>query len=130
LAGTAGRYLEFALLLKLFGVDVDSPQDLRKIYIKMRKIGLVSSDLYPEQFDVSFDFSPRMCDRGNEDLWPFRKGSIAKYCLGRDNKSDRYCLVTMILCGYQFKYQPVKCQIENDDLENLWAGCHVQIATG
>lgn len=114
---------------KLFGADIASPQELRNNYIKLQKKGLVSSDFYPEQFDISFDFSPRMCDKGNEALCPFQNRTmIATYCVGRDKTSDSYCPVTMILCGYKSKCQPVGCPIMNLAFENLCAGCRIQIS--
>lgn len=113
---------------KLFGADIASPRDLRNNYTKLRKGSLISSSFYPEQFDISFDFSPRICDRGNEDLCPFRKGTkIAAYCVGRDKTSDRYCPVTMILCGYQSKCQPVNCPVINGIFENLCGGCRIRV---
>ncbi|RLC62958.1 MAG: hypothetical protein DRI01_06025 [Chloroflexi bacterium] len=114
---------------KLFGANVASPQELRNSYIKLREMGIITGNFYPEQFDISFDFSPRMCDKGNEDLCPFRRETIiAKYCVGRDKTSDKYCPVTMVLCGYKSRCHPGNCPVMNATFENLCAGCRIQIS--
>lgn len=60
---------------------------------------------YPEQFDVTFDFVPRMCDKNNCAICPIgrlsEKGKdFNKICLDDTSKS-KYCPVTLVGCGYK-----------------------------
>ncbi|MBR3672772.1 MAG: hypothetical protein IKN65_00550 [Clostridia bacterium] len=67
---------------------------------------------YPEQFDVTFDFVPRMCEKNNCDICPFnisdKKNSIEKICVNNKNK---YCTVAQICCNYQCMCKPNDCAI-------------------
>jgi hypothetical protein len=58
---------------------------------------------YPEQFDVTFDFVPRMCEKNNCDICPVDKienkeNDFDKVCF--DNK-DKFCPVALIGCNYK-----------------------------
>lgn len=58
---------------------------------------------YPEQFDITFDFVPRMCDLNNCDLCPIYKidnkdNNFKKICL-KDEKG--YCPVILVGCNYK-----------------------------
>jgi len=114
--------LQFSRML--LGSQITHPRDLREAYDRLRHRGLVSKAFYPEQFDVSFDFSPRMCDRANQDLCLFRKASrIKAYCLAQARTDSRPCPVTMILCGYESECQQVNCPVPQGVGEDLCQGC-------
>ena len=58
---------------------------------------------YPEQFDITFDFVPRMCDLNNCDLCPIykidnRKNDFNKICL---KNKKMYCPVVLVGCNYK-----------------------------
>ena len=61
-------------------------------------------DWYPEQFDITFDIAPRMCEQNNckycilsdeED----RFTNLEKMCI---NNSGKYCPLVLLHCGYRY----------------------------
>ena len=60
---------------------------------------------YPEQFDFTFDFVPRMCEKSNCDIClfaylkkkDFKQDAFNKYCTGN---GDKVCPVLLQYCGY------------------------------
>ena len=72
---------------------------------------------YPEQFDVSFDFVPRMCENNNCDICLFanlnettkkkyNKEKALALCV---NDSEKYCPLMILYCGYLYKCNGEKC---------------------
>lgn len=66
---------------------------------------------YPEQFDVTFDFVPRMCDKWNCDLCIYGKDvgygkDLEKICI---KNSSKFCPVALSSCGYKVKCDPNDC---------------------
>lgn len=113
----------------LFGKEISRPSDLRRAYTSLRRQGLLPNSYYPEQFDVSYDFSPRMCDRGNYRICPFRKDSqLSAYCHDAKPRMDALCPATMILCGYTTKCRPDGCPVARGAGEDLCDGCAYEIA--
>lgn len=68
---------------------------------------------YPEEFDTTFDFVPRMCEKRNCDICPFATCSeheskktelnhvkISSLCV--ENK-EKYCPLILLYCGYYYK---------------------------
>jgi hypothetical protein len=57
---------------------------------------------YPEQFDVTFDFVPRMCKKNNCDICPIKnideKNAIEEVCI---NNKEKYCTVALHSCNYK-----------------------------
>jgi hypothetical protein len=58
---------------------------------------------YPEQFDITFDFVPRMCDQNNCDLCPIdrinnKDNNFNRICL---NDENMYCPVMLVGCNYK-----------------------------
>lgn len=58
---------------------------------------------YPEQFDITFDFVPRMCDLNNCDLCPIyrtnnKDNNFNRICL---NNKNMYCPVILVGCNYK-----------------------------
>jgi len=58
---------------------------------------------YPEQFDITFDFVPRMCELNNCDLCPIyrinnKENSFSKICLKNEKM---YCPVVLLGCNYK-----------------------------
>ncbi len=112
---------------KLFNGEINSPADLREIYQRLRENQILSSESYPEQFDVSFDFAPRMCDRGNEHLCPFKASPILpQYCHGYSGKG-KLCPITKILADYKSDCFPERCPIVSSELIDICLGCSTPI---
>jgi len=73
---------------------------------------------YPEQFDFSFEFVPRMCaspvnivNNGKMcSICVFGKSGMEAYC---HHNEGELCPVTMITCGFINKCRPDTCQIKN-----------------
>lgn len=65
---------------------------------------------YPEQFDITFDFVPMMCEKNNCNICPFNlsNNSIDKICV---NDEDKYCTVAQICCNYKCMCKPKECII-------------------
>lgn len=54
----------------------------------------------PEQFDVTFDFVPRMCDQQNCDLCLFNSDNrLSSVCTGQ---AQKLCPVALFSCGYRY----------------------------
>lgn len=76
------------------------PQIIRKIYEDMKdQIKENNINFYPEQFDVTFDFVPRMCSKELCDVCPFGKNGSESICI----PSKKFCPVALVTCGYRTK---------------------------
>lgn len=125
-----GDIWNLRFIKKLFGKDISSPEDLRKQYENLKQIHDFGSRFFPEQFDVSFSFSPSMCDEIMDDYCPFRAGSqVRKFCLHSMGiqKTNNLCPVAMITCGYRYYCRPEDCPIKDGIKENLCSGCSIKI---
>lgn len=81
---------------------------LRKIFIAEN-----ISTGYPEQFDITFDFVPRMCNKWNCDFCPYGKDvgqglNLDKIC---NMNTAKYCPVILACCGYKRFCDPEKCEL-------------------
>jgi len=68
---------------------------------------------YPEQFDVTFDFVPRMCEMNNCDICPIgllkdNGRNFSKTCV---NNKDLYCTVALTNCNYKVTCYTEECKI-------------------
>lgn len=108
---------------RLFGDKINSASDLRYYWKRLRAERRLSDEFYPEQFDISFDFTPRMCDRQLGPICPFRDSpELKKFCLGNSGKG-RLCPITRILCGYESQCSPAACPVMEGILEDVCSGC-------
>jgi len=122
-----GDVWNLAFNQRLFDSRVNSPSDLRWQYNALCADGLLSDDFYPEQFDMSFDFAPRICDAGEQVLCPFKKSlKLADYCFGNFGKG-KLCPVTKILCGYETDCLPTGCPVLAEAMGDICTGCVVNI---
>ena len=87
-------------------LDIDSipktwgmPEIIRDIY-KQLKISGEINDFYPEQFDITFDFVPRMCSKKLCNVCPFGQKGVKLVCIPSE---DKYCPVALLSCGYTAK---------------------------
>jgi hypothetical protein len=108
---------------RLFGDEINTASHLRHYWKRLHAEGRLSDDFYPEQFDMSFDFTPRMCDQRQEHLCPFRNGSeLKRLCLGNSGKRQ-LCPVIRILCGYESQCSFAGCPVAEGVLEEVCSGC-------
>jgi len=57
-----------------------------------------TSGCYPEQFDVSYDLAPRMCENELCDVCPFGPAGAKAICTADEEK---LCTVALAACGYR-----------------------------
>lgn len=76
----------------------------------------MSKPFYPELFDFSFDFVPRMCLNSSNvvnksmcKICIFGKTGMQELC---HQDSNKLCPITMIICGYIHKCEPDGCPIK------------------
>jgi len=84
-------------------LDIDSipktwglPEIIRDIYKQLKDSGEIN-DFYPEQFDITFDFVPRMCSKKLCNICPFGQKGVELVCIPSEGK---YCPVALLSCGY------------------------------
>jgi len=71
---------------------------------------------YPEQFDITFDFVPRMCVKNNCDICPI---GFIKNINGNDfmrtcvQNNNLYCTVALINCNYRINCNVNGCSLIN-----------------
>ena len=81
-------------------------------FFEKNKIKL--ENCYPKQFDITFDFVPRMCMNNNCDICPinFVKNSsnsnFLKTCV---NDKSLFCSVALINCNYRTKCYGSQCEL-------------------
>jgi len=68
---------------------------------------------YPEQFDITFDFVPRMCEKHNCSLCVYNKNrgdgnSFGKICV---KDVSKYCSVVLINCNYIIECKGQDCEL-------------------
>jgi len=87
-------------------VDVDDipknwkmPKIIREVYKELTSTEQ-NTAFYPEQFDITFDFVPRMCTKRLCKVCPFGENGADSICL---LNQDKYCPVALISCGYLIK---------------------------
>jgi len=66
-------------------------------------------EYYPEQFDITFDFVPRMCGNKLCDICLFGKNGIDLICIP---SQDKLCPVALISCGYK-----KECKNDKEDCD-------------
>ncbi len=103
--------------------NLNSPKIMRELYNSL-KADCDNCHLYPEQFDVTFDFIPRMCVKRNCEICFFGKNGIEKLCSPKDGK---WCSVALTTGGYMHDCFQDCCDIYNN-IENgkgLCNGPHI-----
>jgi hypothetical protein len=106
-----------------------SKKSLNKIlrdYFEKNKDNLGNS--YPEQFDITFDFVPRMCENNNCDICPIalikrnKKSKFEKICV---IDTRYYCPVTLTNCNYKIECFGKECDLIKNTIPNKkYIGCH------
>jgi len=75
------------------------PRIIRELYRELSSSKNADA-FYPEQFDITFDFVPRMCSKKLCNVCPFGKNGADSICIPTSNK---YCPVALVTCGYVAK---------------------------
>ena len=92
---------------------INANKNLRDLYNQSK----ATKDLetgYVEQFDISFDLVPRMCERKACDFCPYglltsENHQFYQLCI---NDKSKYCPVLLFSCGYQHKcYGAKECSL-------------------
>jgi len=73
------------------------PKIIRELYNNQLKNNEEINDFYPEQFDITFDFVPRMCNKKLCNVCLFGKNGVESICIPT---KDKYCPVALLSCGY------------------------------
>ncbi len=99
-----------------------SKKSLNKIlrdYFEKNKNDLGNS--YPEQFDITFDYVPRMCENNNCDICPIgllkgnQKSNFEKTCIVDKNY---YCPVALTNCNYKIDCFGKECELIKFTMHN------------
>lgn len=77
----------------------DMPKIIRKLYRQVEDDKELY-EKYPEQFDITFDFVPRMCNKKLCNVCPFGKNGAESICIPTD---DKKCPVALVCGGYDCK---------------------------
>lgn len=81
------------------------PEIIRNIYERLAEDNKIN-DFYPEQFDITFSFVPRMCSKKLCNVCIFGGNGVEKICIPT---SDKYCPVALVSCGYMAKCVAEDC---------------------
>lgn len=103
----------FAELIELKDVPKSwmMPRIVRQLYDQLKKSDKNINDFYPEQFDVTFNFVPRMCEDCRCDVCPFGKDGAKLICIPGERKN---CTVALVTCGYLAKCEEEGCVIKGE----------------
>jgi len=86
-----------------------SPRIVRALHNTLKaKEDFPKSKYYPEQFDVTFDFVPRMCENRNCNFCFFGPHGVEHIC---NPKEGNWCSVALGTCGYHSMCEQEKCMI-------------------
>jgi hypothetical protein len=84
------------------------PKVVRELYNQLRGDNEIK-DFYPEQFDITFDFVPRMCNKELCHVCVFGRNGIDSTCIPTKNK---YCPIALFSCGYIAKCTEDNCVLK------------------
>jgi hypothetical protein len=86
--------------VELRGSPARASKTARRLFDQIARLD-PDTTFYPERLDVSFDFAPRMCQRGRCDVCLF-SGSAARLCPGDAcQQANDPCPVLLRACGYK-----------------------------
>jgi len=85
------------------------PKIIREIYTQVKSDTI--KNFYPEQFDITFDFVPRMCNKKLCNVCLFGKNGVDFICIPT---KDKYCPVALLSCGYIAKCKEENCILKKE----------------
>ena len=100
----------FAKVVAFDFSNEEAPKIIRELYKRLRGSEEMLS-YYPEQFDITFDFVPRMCSKKLCKICLFGENGIEKICIPA---YDKYCPVALISCGYIVDCIESKCILKEN----------------
>ena len=114
----------FAEMLDLNSIPKtwNMPKIIRDVYEQLKSDNEVKDrvkDFYPEQFDITFDFVPRMCNKKLCNVCLFRENGVDFICIPTKNK---YCPVALLSCGYIAKCKEDDCIIKKGVSKGICKG--------
>jgi hypothetical protein len=95
------------------------PDIIRDIYEQLQGTEGIEN-FYPEQFDVTFDFIPRMCNKKLCEVCLFGKNGVEHICIPTE---DKYCPVVLFSCGYIARCQQENCIIREGISKDICIEC-------
>ena len=95
------KVLDLAVLPKTWKM----PKTIREVYEQLKSNKEIDG-FYPEQFDITFDFVPRMCNKKLCNVCLFGKNGVESICIPT---KDKYCPVALISCSYVFTCKEDSC---------------------
>ncbi len=106
-------------------IDIDSipktwgmSKTIRELYNQLKGKEIVN-DFYPEQFDITFDFVPRMCNKKLCSMCLFGKNGVESICIPT---KDKYCPVALLSCGYIAKCREEDCILKGGSSKGICRG--------
>jgi len=110
------------------------PKQFRSWFDHVRMMGQLPQNAAVERLDVSFRYSPRMCDERREESCIFRRHArIWDYCPPRNDVDwkGKPCPVTDHLCGIHYACEPTGCPVkQGSPSTDLCQGCRIKITEG
>ena len=94
------------------------PRIIRDIYNQLKNDKDIKG-FYPEQFDITFDFVPRMCNKKLCNVCLFGKNGVDFICIPT---KDKYCPVALLSCGYIAKCKEEDCIIKEGVSKRICRG--------
>jgi hypothetical protein len=94
------------------------PDVIRELYNRLKENNNLD-DFYPEQFDVTFDFVPRMCNKQLCNVCPFGKNGIDYTCIPT---KDKHCPISLFSCGYIAKCSDENCILKEGSTKGICKG--------
>lgn len=95
------------------------PDVVRELYHRLKEHKDVNK-FYPEQFDITFDFVPRMCNKELCKVCLFGRDGVEYICIPT---KDKYCPVALVSCGYITKCMESDCIIKTGISKGICTGC-------
>lgn len=105
-----GNLLADALNIESIPKSWGMPRVIREAYNQLKSNNAIES-FYPEQFDITVDFVPRMCAKKMCHVCPFGSEGIDWICIPTDGK---YCPVALSCCGYTAYCDSRSCIIKGN----------------
>lgn len=96
----------------------EMPDIVRELYAQI-KGNKALNGFYPEQFDITFDFVPRMCNKKMCDVCPFSKSGVEYTCVPT---KDKYCPIVLFTCGYIAKCSEQNCILKEGISKGICKG--------
>jgi hypothetical protein len=94
------------------------PDVVRELYNQIKK-DKDAHDFYPEQFDITFDFVPRMCNKKLCRVCLFGRDGVESICIPT---KDKYCPVALVSCGYIAKCMEAGCILKSGISKGICKG--------